>query len=340
MDCRVKPGNDGNQYRRRNVTAYFGRLACAAAFLMLFVSLATAQPYPSRQITLIVPFAPGGPADFLGRLIGQKMSEDLGQQIVVDNRPGANTIIGAQAVAKASPDGYTLLMAIDGTLVMNPFLYSKLAYDPFKDFAPISLIALVPSAVVGNINIPVNSIKELVEQEKAKPGTFQIGISTPTSQVNVGLLNMMAGTNFTMVPYRGGTTQITGILAGDIALGMESVNVALPLWRDKKVKILGLVSAQRLSLAPDIPTIAETFPGYDLSIWQSIVAPAGTPRDVVVKLHGSIRKVLALPEVREKLLNAGIEPASSNTPEEFAAFIRSQADTRAKVIQAVGMKLD
>ena len=200
---------------------------------------AQAQNYPSRQITLIVPFAPGGPADFLGRLIGQKMSEDLGQQVVIDNRPGANTIIGAQAVAKAAPDGYTLLMAIDGTLVMNPFLYSKLAYDPFKDFAPISLVALVPSALVGNIKVPVNSLRELVDQEKAKPGTFQIGISTPTSQVNVGLLNQMAGTNFTMVPYRGGTTQITGILAGDIPLGMESINVSLPLWRDKKLKILG-----------------------------------------------------------------------------------------------------
>jgi tripartite-type tricarboxylate transporter receptor subunit TctC len=325
------------------MTVHLGRLAGAAACVALLVSAATtasAQTYPARQVTLIVPFAPGGPADFLGRLIGQKMSEDLGQQIVVDNRPGANTIIGAQAVAKAAPDGYTLLMAIDGTLVMNPFLYSKLAYDPFKDFAPVSLIALVPSAVVGNINIPVNSIKELVEQEKAKPGTFQIGISTPTSQVNVGLLNMMAGTNFTMVPYRGGTTQITGILAGDIPLGMESINVSLPLWRDKKLKILGLVSAQRLSLAPEIPTIAETFPGYDLGIWQSIVAPAGTPRDVVGKLFGSIKKVLAMPDVREKLLAAGIEPATSNSPEEFAAFIRAQADTRAKVIQAVGMKLD
>jgi tripartite-type tricarboxylate transporter receptor subunit TctC len=325
------------------MTVHLGRLAGAAACLALVVSAATAasaQNYPTRQITLVVPFAPGGPADFLGRLIGQKMSEDLGQQIVVDNRPGANTIIGAQAVAKASPDGYTLLMAIDGTLVMNPFLYSKLAYDPFKDFAPVSLIALVPSAVVGNINIPVNSIKELVEREKAKPGTFQIGISTPTSQVNVGLLNMMAGTNFTMVPYRGGTTQITGILAGDIPLGMESINVSLPLWRDKKLKILGLVSAQRLSLAPEIPTIAETFPGYDLGIWQSIVAPAGTPHDVVAKLFGSIKKVLAMPDVREKLLAAGIEPATSNSPEEFAAFIRAQADTRAKVIQAVGMKLD
>ena len=316
------------------------RVACAAGLLALSVSAAAAQSYPARQITLVVPFAPGGPADFLGRLIGQKMGEDLGQQVVIDNRPGANTIIGAQAVAKAPPDGYTLLMAIDGTLVMNPFLYSKLAYDPFKDFVPVSLVALVPSAVVGNVSIPVNSIKELVEKEKAKPGTFQIGVSTPTSQVNVGLLNMMAGTNFTMVPYRGGTTQITGILAGDIPLGMESINVSLPLWRDNKLKILGLVSAQRLSLAPEIPTIAETFPGYDLGIWQSIVAPAGTPREVVTKLHGSIKKVLAMPEVREKLAAAGIEPASSDSPEEFVAFIRSQADVRAKVIQAVGIKID
>src|SRR5256884_3347274 len=237
---------ENERRRTEHMKLQVGRLACATAFLMLLVPVAAAQPYPSRQITLVVPFAPGGPADFLGRLIGQKMSEDLSQQVVIDNRPGANTIIGAQAVAKASPDGYTLLMAIDGTLVMNPFLYSKLAYDPFKDFAPVSLLALVPSALVGNVNIPVNSIKELVEQEKAKPGTFQIGISTPTSQVNVGLLNMMAGTNFGIVPYRVGTTQITGILARDIPLGMESVNVSLPLWRANKVQNLGPVGAQRL----------------------------------------------------------------------------------------------
>src|SRR3954470_3565996 len=161
------------------------RLALATAAFLLVVPTVFAQTYPSRQITVVVPFAPGGPADFLGRLIGQKMSEDLGQQIVIDNRAGANTIIGAQVVAKANPDGYTLLMAIDGTLVMNPFLYSKLAYDPFKDFAPVCLVALVPSAVVGNIRSAPDSIRELVDQEKAKPGTFQIGISTPTSQVNV-----------------------------------------------------------------------------------------------------------------------------------------------------------
>src|SRR5947199_3300173 len=159
----------------KRVEAMKARLTGAVACLILFVSIAAAQTYPTRQITLIIPFAPGGPADFLGRLIGQKMSEDLVQQIIVDNRPGANTIIAAQAVAKASPDGYTLLMAIDGTLVMNPFLYSKLAYDSFKDFAPISLIALVPSALVGNIKIPVNSIYELVQQEKANPARYQIG---------------------------------------------------------------------------------------------------------------------------------------------------------------------
>jgi tripartite-type tricarboxylate transporter receptor subunit TctC len=319
---------------------HVGRSVWAAAFVLLFASIAVAQPYPTRPITLIVPFAAGGPADFLGRLIGQKMGEDLGQQIVVDNRPGANTIIGAQAVAKAKPDGYTLLMAIDGTLVMNPFLYSKLAYDAFKDFEPISLIALVPSALVANVNVAASSIKEVVDLEKAKPGTFMIGNSTPTSQVAIELLNMMAGTKMQIIPYKGGNTQITAELAGDIPLGMESINVSLPLWRDKKLKILGLTGAQRVSFVPEIPTIAETFPGFDLGIWQSIVAPAGTPHEIVTRLHASISKVLAMADVREKLLTAGIEPASSKTPEEFAAFIHSQADTRAKVIQAVGMKLD
>jgi tripartite-type tricarboxylate transporter receptor subunit TctC len=323
----------------KDVRFHLGRLVRVIVLVLCSVE-AVAQPYPSRPITLIVPFAPGGPADFLGRLIGQKLGEELGQQIVVDNRPGANTIIGAQAVAKAKPDGYTILMAIDGTLVMNPFLYSKLAYDPFKDFEPVSLIALVPSALVANVNVPAKTLKEVIELEKAKPGTFQIGVSTPTSQVNVGLLNMMAGTNIPMIPYRGGTTQITGILAGDIPLGHESINVSLPLWRDGKLKILGLTSAKRLSLALEIPTIAETFPGYDLGIWQSIVVPAGTPREIVTRVHGSLRKVLTMADVREKILAAGIEPTTSSTPEEFAAFIRQQADIRAKVIQAVGLKLD
>jgi tripartite-type tricarboxylate transporter receptor subunit TctC len=326
--------------RMNDMTIRARHVACIAALLSVFGQSALAQSYPSRPITLVVPFAPGGPADFLGRLVGQKMSDDLGQQIIIDNRPGANTIIAAQAVAKASPDGYTLLMGIDGTLVMNPFLYSKLSYDAFKDFEPVSLIALVPSALIANNNVPANTIKELIALEKEKPGTFMIGNSTPTSQVAIEQLNMMAGTKMTIVPYKGGTTQITATLAGDIPLGMESINVSLPLYRSGKIKILGLTSAKRLSFAPELSTIAETYPGFDLGIWQSIVVPAGTPREIVNKLHASIRKALASPDVREKLLTAGIEPTTSTTPEEFSAFIRAQAEMRSKIIQAVGMKLD
>ncbi len=315
-------------------------LAFAAALLVAYAPPAPAQSYPTRTITLIVPFAPGGPADFLGRLIGLKLSEEFGQQVVIDNRSGANTIVGAQAVAKARPDGYTLLMAIDGTLVMNPFLYANLPYDPFKDFVPVSQIAAVPSAITANIKTPVNSLQDIVDIEKKKPGTFQIGVSTPTSQVAIGLLNQRAGINLTMVPYRGGTTQITGLLAGDIPLGHESVNVALPLYRDKKIKIIALTGTKRLSLAPELPIFAETFPGFDLGIWQSVVAPAGTPKPVVDRLHAAIKKVMAMPEVRDRFLAAGIEPAISDSPEAFAAFVRAQAETRSKIIKAVGIKIE
>jgi tripartite-type tricarboxylate transporter receptor subunit TctC len=329
-----------SRLRWMKMRVLFGRLAFAASIVVGLASATFAQGYPSRPVTLVVPFAAGGPADYLARILGQKMSEDLGQPVIVNNRPGANTIVGAQAVARAQPDGYTLLLAIDGTLVMNPFLYSSLAYDPFKDFEPISLVALVPSALTANIGVLANNIKDLVALEKAKPGSLMIGSSTPTSQVAIELLNMMAGTKMTTVPYKGGSTQITGMLAGDIPLGMESINVALPLYRSKKIKILGLTSDRRLSFAPEIPTIAETLPGYDLGIWQSMVAPAGTPKDIVGRLHAAIKKILAMPDVREKLLVEGIEPASSESPEVFAAFIRSQAETRSEVIQAVGIKID
>jgi tripartite-type tricarboxylate transporter receptor subunit TctC len=316
------------------------RSGIAGVVLLALASPSFAQTYPTRSITLIVPFAPGGPADVLGRLIGQKMSEDLGQQVVIDNRPGANTIIGAQAVAKARPDGYTLLLAIDGTLVMNPFLYSKLSYDPFKDFVPIALVADVPSVLEANINVPVKTVQDVIDLDKAKPGTLNVGVSTPTSQVTASLFNMMAGTNLQQIPYKGGTTQITGLLAGDIPLGMESANVAIPLWRDNKIKILGLTGGKRLSIAPEIPTVGETLPGFDLGIWQSVVAPAGTPKEIIARLYAALAKVTASPEIREKLLAVGIEPGISKSPEEFGAFIKAQAETREKVIKAVGMKLD
>jgi len=183
-------------------------------------------------------------------------------------------------------------------------------------------------------------LQEVIDIEKAKPGTFQVGVSTPTSQVAVGLMNMRAGTKMVMVPYRGGTTQITSMLAGDIPLGHESVNVALPLYRDKKIKIIALTGQKRLALAPEIPIVSETFPGFDLGIWQSVVVPAGTPRPIIDRLHASLTKAMAAPDLREKLITAGIEPTISKSPEEFGAFIRAQADVRSKVIKEVGIKIE
>jgi tripartite-type tricarboxylate transporter receptor subunit TctC len=316
------------------------RLSLALLFAAPGVTAAAAQTYPSRPIRLVVPFAAGGPADFLGRVIGQKLGETLGQQMVIDNRPGANTILGAQAVARADPDGYTLLMAIDGTLVMNPFLYSKLPYDALKDFEPISLIAFVPSAFVANNGVPAKTLPELIAQEKAKPGTYLIGSSTPTTQVGIELLNMLAGIKFGIVPYKGGSTQVTGLLGGEIPIGVESFNVALPLYRAGQLKVLAVMTPARLSLAPEITPIAEIYPGYDLGIWQSIVAPAGISREAIGRLSAAIKAVLSEQELRQRILNAGIEPAFSNSPQEFAAFVRTQAETRSKVIRAIGLKLD
>ncbi len=315
------------------------RAGLIAAFLFL-AAPAFAQTYPSRQIRLIVPFAAGGPADLLGRVIAEEMSKDLGQQVFVDNRPGANTILGAEVVANATPDGYTLLMAIDGTLVMNPYLYSKLSYDPFKDFAPITLIARVPSVIEARLDLPANNLRELIDLAKAKPGSLLIGYSTPTSQVSVELLAKMAGIKFTLVPYRGGTTLVTALLGGEIQLGHESLNVSLPFARAGKLKIIASTSRERVSLAPDIPTIAETLPGFDLGIWQSIVAPAKTPPDIVNKLHDEIVAVLGRDSVRNRLTTAGVEPATSKSPQDFADFMRAQADVRSKVIASVGIKLD
>ena len=316
------------------------RLLLACLLAALAASAATAQTWPTRPIRLVVPFAAGGPADFLGRVIGAKLGETLGQQIVVDNRPGANTILGAQAVARAEPDGYTLLMAIDGTLVMNPFLYGKLPYDAAKDFEPISLIATVPSAFVVNNAVPAATLAEFVAQEKAKPGTYLIGSSTPTTQVGIALFNMLAGIKLGIVPYKGGSTLVTGLIGGEIPAGIDSFNVTLPLYRAGRLKILAVTTSVRLAQAPELMPIADIYPGYDLGIWQSIVAPAGTPRAVIDKLAAAIKAALTDPELREKIRFAGIEPAVSNSPQEFAAFVRAQAETRSKVIRANGLKLD
>ena len=255
---------------------------------------AAAQTYPSRQITLIVPFAPGGPADVLGRLIGQKMSEDLGQQIVIDNRPGANTIIGAQAVAKAAPDGYTLLMAIDGTLVMNPFLYTQARLRSVQGFR---------AGLAGRAGA-LRARRQHQHPGELGQGTGRAGEGQarhlPDRHHHADLAGQCRAPQHdgrhqfhAWCPTAAAPRRSPASWPATFRSAWRASTSSLPLWRDKKIKILGLVSAQRLSLAPEIPTIAETFPGYDLGIWQSIVAPAGTPREIVTRLFASITKVLA-----------------------------------------------
>lgn len=315
--------------------------ACVVVLVALLVPAAAfAQAYPNRAIRLLVPFPPGGPADILGRIIGQKMSESFGQQVIIDNRPGGNTIIAAEAAAKSAPDGYTVLMAIDSTLTMNPALYTKLPYDPIRDFDPVSLIAIVPSMLVANINFPVNNVQELIAMAKAKPGQIMFGSGTIAMQLAGELFNSMAGTKLTNVPYKGGATTITGLMSGDVPVLFEGISTALTNWKAGKVKAIAAMGAKRLPQAPDLPTVAEQgVPGYEAQVWQSVVVPKGTPREIVLKLNAELTRIMNLPEVRERLSVTGIEPASS-TPEELGAFIRSETAKWGKVIKDIGLKIE
>jgi tripartite-type tricarboxylate transporter receptor subunit TctC len=315
--------------------------ACVVVLVALLVPAAAyAQAYPNRAIRLLVPFPPGGPADILGRIIGQKMSESFGQQVIIDNRPGGNTIIGAEAAAKSAPDGYTVLMAIDSTLTMNPALYTKLPYDPIRDFDPVSLIAIVPSMLVANINFPANNVQELIAIAKAKPGQIMFGSGTIAMQLAGELFNSMAGTKLTNVPYKGGATTITGLMTGDVPVLFEGISTALTNWKAGKVKAIAAMGAKRLPQAPDLPTVAEQgVPGYEAQVWQSVVVPKGTPREIVLKLNAELTRIMNLPDVRERLSATGIEPTSS-TPEELGAFIRSETAKWGKVIKDIGLKIE
>jgi tripartite-type tricarboxylate transporter receptor subunit TctC len=315
--------------------------ACVVVLVALLVPVAAlAQAYPNRAIHLLVPFPPGGPADILGRIIGQKMSEGFGQQVIIDNRPGANTIIAAEAAAKSAPDGYTVLMAIDSTLTMNPALYTKLPYDPIRDFDPVSLIAIVPSMLVANINFPANNVQELIAIAKAKPGQIMFGSGTIAMQLAGELFNSMAGTKLTNVPYKGGATTITALMTGEVPVLFEGISTALTNLKAGKVKAIAAMGAKRLPQAPDLPTVAEQgVPGYEAQVWQSVVVPKGTPREIVLKLNAELTRIMNLPDVRERLSVTGIEPTSS-TPEELGVFIRSETAKWGKVIKDIGLKIE
>jgi tripartite-type tricarboxylate transporter receptor subunit TctC len=317
------------------------RFSAMAVIWLGIAGGALAQSYPSRAIRLVVPFPPGGgPADILARIIAQKMSESFGQQVIVDNKPGANTIIGAEAVAKAPPDGYTLLMAIDSTLTMNPTLYSKLPYDPIRDFDPVSLIAIVPTMLVVNKDVPVNNVRELIALAKSRPGQIMMGSGTVATHLAGELFNSMAGTRMINVPYKGASGSMTAIIAGEVPVSFSGVSTALVNWKAGRVKVLAAMGATRLPQAPEVPTVAESgVPGYEAQVWQSIVVPAGTPREIIARLNAELTRIMKLPEARERLSVVGIEPAGS-TPEELAAFIRSETAKWSRIIKDIGLKVE
>jgi len=301
-------------------------------------SPAQAQSYPTRTITLTVTAAAGGVTDVVARALGQRLSEAWGQQVVIENKGGAAHVVGAQSVAKAAPDGYSLLVAEAGTFVINPTLYGKgkLPYDEEKDFAPITGIVRINQALLGHPSLPAKNVAELIALAKQKPGELTYGTAGIGSapHMNMVLFESMAGVKLVPVHYRGAAPALTDVIAGHVNLMSVSVSLALPPFRSGQIKIFGIGSPNRLAPAADIPTVAESgLPGYEAATWFGLFATAGTPRDVVLKLNAEVQKILADPEFREKFLAPQMFEPMASTPEAFADYIQAQTQKWAKVIR-------
>ena len=300
---------------------------------------AFAQGYPNRPIRYIVPQAPGGSSDTLARVITQRVGEGLGQQLVVDNRPGATGIIGAEVVARANPDGHTLLQ-VATSHATNPAMQAKLPYDSIRDFAPISLLSQQPNIWLVHPTTPVKNMKELIAYAKSKPGQLNFASSgTGGSQHLAGeLLKGMTGIDMTHIPYKGSPPALIDLLAGRVPLMSSTMPPALPHIKTGKVRVLAVTSAKRSPALPDVPTVAESgVPGYEAIAWQGLVAPAGTPRPVIARINSEFVKVLKQPDIVAKLNDQGYETVAS-TPEWFAQYIRSEIAKWTKVIRTAGLK--
>jgi tripartite-type tricarboxylate transporter receptor subunit TctC len=301
----------------------------------------SAATFPNRPIRLIVPFPAGGPSDIVARLIGQKMSEDWGQPVVVENRPGANTIIGAQAAAKAAADGYTLFMAIDSSLVMNQYLHKSLPYDPLGDFAPITLTAKTISVLTVPASGP-QSAQELIATAKAQPGKLNYGAGTITAQLMGHLFHKAAGLDIVYVPFKGTAETVNGLLTGSVDLIYAANQIVAPLIANGQMRALAKLDRDAPPSMAAIPALADAagLPDLDdLSVWLGLVAPKGTPKAIVDKIHDEVVKILNDPAVKERSERTGNYPVT-NTPEQFAAFIVKEADRWEKVIKEIGIKFD
>lgn len=322
-------------------------VACGGVMLTLLAgspsdhALAAApEAYPTRPIRLIVPFAPGGNADIQGRYMAERLTEALGKQVVVDNRPGANAIIGTAVVAKAPADGYTILLVAPGHAI-NPGV-SKLPYDTLKELQPISLIGSTPLLFIAHPGVPANNVKELIALAKARPGALNFGSSGNGSPANLAgaLLNLMAGIKLVHVPYKGIAQATTDVIGGQIELGFPSMTSVLPHVKAKRLKAYAITVERRSPLAPDLPTMSEAgVSGYQASIWNGLLVPAGTPKPIVARLNRTVVQILKSPEAAERYASLGADVLSSS-PEEFDAFIRSEMTKWEKVIREAGIRID
>ena len=311
-----------------------------AAFLM-HAGIVAAQSYPAKPIRMIVPFAPGGSTDIVARLLAPRLSENLGQSVVVENRAGGGTTIGMEHLAKSPPDGYTLGVATL-TFALNPSLFAKLPYDTEKDFAPVSLVSIVPFVMAIHPSVPARSVKQFIALAKSQPGALNYSSSGigSASQMAAELFKYMTGTNMVHIPYTGGGPAMVALLSGQVSLFVISIPGGLPHFKSGKLVPLGVTSAKRDPTLPDVPSIAEAgLPGYELLEYQGIVAPAATPRAVITRLHQEIVKSLASADLKERFTTSGAYVVGS-TPEELAVHVKTQIAAWAKVIKAAGIKLE
>lgn len=328
--------------RDRNTWRGGARTALAVAVMLsggAVGSAARAQAYPAKPVRIIVPFAPGGPNDILARLIGQKLTEAWGQQVIADNRPGGGTVIGTELVAKSPPDGYTLLM-VSTSHTSNPSL-RKMPYDPIRDLEPVILVASGPNVVLAHPSVPAKSLKELIAVAKARPdqvtyGSGGLGTSTHLSGAMVGL---MGGVKMVHVPYKGAGPATIDLLSGQITWMVGTILPSMPHIRSGRLRALAVTGAQRSPVLPDVPPVADTLPGFEASSWYGVAAPGGTPKDVVAKLNQEIARMLNSAELRERLAHEGAE-VMGGSPQEFGRFYRAEIDKWAKVIRAAGIRLE
>ena len=314
----------------------------AAIVLGTFATVCTAQAYPNRPIRYIVHFPAGGSADATGRALASKLQETLGQPVIVDNRPGAGGNIGTEIVARAVPDGYTLLYGTNGPFGINPSLYGKLPYDPARDFAPISLAQLVPSIMVVHTAVPANTLREFIAWVKANPGKVDYASAGNGTIGHLAgeTLKTMAGLDMQHIPFRGGAAAMTEVLAGRIPMYIETAPNALANARTGKVRALAITTATRSPLAPDIPSFAESgVPGYDMTSWSGLFAPAGTPREVIARLAADMLRIARMPDYRERLAPLGSQPVESS-PEHFSQFVQAELAKWVKAVKESGAKLD